>query len=265
MRIGMRCGALTIPAALASFWLATTPAAAQYRYYYGYPAQQSQPDYSAYPAFPGEEQTRPGYGYAPSYDPNYGEPQSLPPGQAQPGVQYGRPPVGNTPSTDQGFYNPPPDDAAAAATVRTAREVDYPSTEPPGTLIVDTNSKHLYYIQSGGKAIQYGIGVGREGFAWSGVARVGAKQQWPKWFPPEAMLQRRPDLPIEMDGGLGNPLGARALYLYQGKTDTQYRIHGTNEPDTIGKAVSSGCIRMMNADVMDLYNRVPIGAKVIVE
>ncbi len=105
---------------------------------------------------------------------------------------------------------------------------------------------------------------GREGFAWQGVARVGAKQEWPKWFPPEAMLQRRPDLPIEMDGGLGNPLGARALYLYEGKTDTQYRIHGTNEPDTIGKAVSSGCIRMMNADVMDLYNRVPIGTKVIV-
>ncbi len=264
MRIGMRGGILTIPAALASLWLATTPAAAQYRYYYGYPAQQNQPDYSAYPAFPGEEQTRPGYSYG--YQPNYGEPQAAPSGQAQPGPgPYGSAPVGNTPATDRGFYNPPPDDAAAAASPSTRREVDYPTTEPPGTIIVDTNSKHLYLIQPGGRAIQYGIGVGREGFAWSGVARVGAKQQWPKWFPPEAMLQRRPDLPIEMDGGLGNPLGARALYLYQGKTDTQYRIHGTNEPDTIGRAVSSGCIRMMNSDVMDLYNRVPIGTKVIVE
>ncbi len=259
MRIEMRCGILTIPAALASLWLATAPAAAQYRYYYGYPAQQSQPDYSGYPAFPGEEQTRPGYAYG--YQPNYGEPQPAQPGQGQ----YGSAPVGNSPDTNRGFYNPPPDDAAASATKRTAREVDYPTTEVPGTIIVDTGSKHLYYIQPGGKAIQYGIGVGREGFAWSGVARVGSKQEWPKWFPPEAMLQRRPDLPIEMDGGLGNPLGARALYLYQGKTDTQYRIHGTNEPDTIGKAVSSGCIRMMNADVMDLYNRVPIGTKVIVE
>ena len=228
------------------------PAAAQWSYYYG---QQAPPsgDYSGYPAFPGEEQTRPGYAYGPSYTS-----QPLNPGQP------GTAPIGNSPQTDQGFYNPPPDDAAAAASPSTRQEVSYPSTEKPGTIIVDTTSRHLYFIEAGGKAIQYGIGVGREGFAWSGVATVGSKQEWPKWFPPEAMLQRRPELPIEMDGGLGNPLGARAMYLYQGKVDTQYRIHGTNEPDTIGQAVSSGCIRMMNSDVMDLYNRVPIGTKVIV-
>ncbi len=187
----------------------------------------------AQPVFPGQDETRPGYAYGPS---------------------------GNT----QGDFNAPPDDTVAAASARTARRVAYNTTEAPGTLIVDTNSRHLYYIEAGGKAIQYGIGVGREGFAWKGIAKVGAKQEWPKWFPPEAMLQRHPELPTEMDGGLGNPLGARAMYLYQGQTDTQYRIHGTNEPDTIGQAVSSGCIRMMNSDVMDLYKRVPVGTKVIV-
>jgi lipoprotein-anchoring transpeptidase ErfK/SrfK len=234
MDVTMKCGALPF-LGFALLGLLATPAAAQWRY----GAQGGNvPDYSAYPDFPGQDETRPGYAYGPS---------------------------SSVPGHVEGVYNPPPDDAAAATSVRTAREVDYPSTEVPGTLIVDTTSKHLYYIEAGGKAIQYGIGVGREGFAWSGVATVGSKQEWPKWFPPEAMLQRRPDLPIEMDGGLGNPLGARAMYLYQGKVDTQYRIHGTNEPDTIGQAVSSGCIRMMNSDVMDLYNRVPIGTKVIVE
>lgn len=268
MRLDVKFGALTI-SGLASLWLLATPAAAQWRYYNGYqasppPAQSAPPDYSAYPAFPGEEQTRPGYAYGPA-QPDYGQPQVVPPDQGNYGGQgtYMNLP-GQQGTTVDGVYNPPPDDATAAASERTAREVDYQTIEAPGTLIVDTNSRHLYYVEGGGKAIEYGIGVGREGFAWHGVARVGAKQEWPKWFPPEAMLQRRPDLPIEMDGGLGNPLGARAMYLYQGKTDTQYRIHGTNEPDTIGKAVSSGCIRMMNSDVMDLYNRVPIGTKVIV-
>jgi lipoprotein-anchoring transpeptidase ErfK/SrfK len=263
MLIDMKLAALTI-SGLALLWLVATPAAAQWHYYYGYQGnpQAQQGDYSGYPSFPGEEQTRPGYAYGPSgqqpAQPGYGEPQPAAPGQGA-GTSV---PAGGT---IDGVYNGPPDDAAAAAAGRTAQQVDYQSTEPPGTLIVDTSSKHLYYIEPGGRAIQYGIGVGREGFAWQGVARVGSKQEWPKWFPPEAMLQRRPDLPIEMDGGLGNPLGARAMYLYQGKVDTQYRIHGTNEPDTIGKAVSSGCIRMMNADVMDLYNRVPVGTKVIVE
>jgi lipoprotein-anchoring transpeptidase ErfK/SrfK len=291
MPVDMKCGALTI-SGLALLCLFATPAAAQWHYYYGYqgnpPTTQAPQDYSAYPAFPGEEQGQPGYAYGQPGQPGNGQP-----GYAQPGYAYGQPgqpgngqpgyaqpgygepqpaPPGQGAGTSvpaggtvDGVYNAPPDDAAAAASGSTRQEVDYPSTEAPGTIIVDTNSKHLYYIEAGGKAIQYGIGVGREGFAWSGVATVGSKQEWPKWFPPEAMLQRRPDLPIEMDGGLGNPLGARAMYLYQGKVDTQYRIHGTNEPDSIGQAVSSGCIRMMNADVMDLYNRVPIGTKVIVE
>jgi len=274
----MKCGALTI-SALALLWLLATPAAAQWGYYNGYQAyppaaQPAQPDYSAYPPFPGGESDR-GASPPPAPDYAYGQPSSGPPAYGQPGYgepQPAPPGQGTSPPTNQpagsaypeSVYNPPPDDAVAAASAKTERIVAYPTTESPGTIIIDTNSRHLYLIQGGGQAIEYGIGVGREGFAWHGVARVGAKQEWPKWFPPEAMLQRRPDLPIEMDGGLGNPLGARAMYLYEGKTDTQYRIHGTNEPDTIGKAVSSGCIRMMNADVMDLYNRVPIGTKVIV-
>ncbi len=276
MRVDMKFGALTI-SGLALLSFLAKPAAAQWYQANPPAAQPAQPDYSAYPAFPGEEETRPGYAYGPSHQPDYaqpaqpgyGAPQPAPPGYGAPQpAPPGQGTYTNIPgqqgTTIEGVYNPPPDDAAAAASAKTAREVDYQTIEAPGTLIVDTNSRHLYYIEGGGKAIEYGIGVGREGFAWHGVARVGAKQEWPKWFPPEAMLERRPDLPTEMDGGLGNPLGARAMYLYEGNTDTQYRIHGTNEPDTIGQAVSSGCIRMMNADVMDLYNRVPVGTKVIV-
>lgn len=269
MRVDRKCAAQTI-SALALLWLVATPAAAQWSNYQAYQPGSQAPDYSAYPPFPGGETDRgaPTYAYGqpnstPAYSqPGYAEPQPAPPDQGAPAQGSGmRIPAGGT---VEGVYNAPPDDAAAAASGKTAQQVEYQSTEAPGTIIVDTSSKHLYFIEGGGRAIQYGIGVGREGFAWQGVATVGSKQEWPKWFPPEAMLQRRPDLPIEMDGGLGNPLGARAMYLYQGKTDTQYRIHGTNEPDSIGKAVSSGCIRMLNGDVMDLYNRVPIGTKVIV-
>jgi lipoprotein-anchoring transpeptidase ErfK/SrfK len=147
---------------------------------------------------------------------------------------------------------------------KTATTVPNPTKEPPGTIVIDTGSRNLYLVRAGGKAIRYGIGVGREGFAWKGVAHVGRKSEWPRWIPPKEMLIRRPDLPEEMDGGLANPLGARALYLFQGKKDTLFRIHGTNEPDTIGRAVSSGCIRMMNADVIDLYQRVGIGTRVVV-
>jgi hypothetical protein len=114
------------------------------------------------------------------------------------------------------------------------------------------------------QAIEYGIGVGREGFAWKGIAQIGRKAFWPGWTPPPEMLLRRPDLPRRMDGGMENPLGARALYLFKGDKDTLFRIHGTNEPDTIGQAVSSGCIRMLNADVIDLYRRVSKGARVVV-
>ena len=147
---------------------------------------------------------------------------------------------------------------------KTAAMVQNPTNEPAGTIVIDTSSRHLYLVQPGGGAIQYGIGVGRQGFAWKGVAHVGHKSEWPRWIPPKEMLKRRPDLPEEMDGGLDNPLGARALYLFQGNKDTLFRIHGTNEPDSIGKAVSSGCIRMMNADAIDLYQRVKIGTRVVV-
>jgi lipoprotein-anchoring transpeptidase ErfK/SrfK len=139
--------------------------------------------------------------------------------------------------------------------------VSYPSGERPGTIVISTRERRLYYIAGNGRAISYGIGVGRDGFAWSGVKTVSAKREWPGWTPPAAMLKRRPDLPRYMPGGPDNPLGARALYL----GSSLYRIHGSNEPHTIGQAVSSGCFRMTNADVVDLYNRVRVGAKVIVQ
>lgn len=139
-----------------------------------------------------------------------------------------------------------------------------PTGQPAGTLTINTSRRKLYLSLGDGRALEYGIGVGRQGFAWKGEARVGRKAYWPGWTPPREMLARRPDLPSHMEGGLENPLGARALYLFQGNKDTLFRIHGTNEPDTIGKAVSSGCIRMLNADVIDLYQRVPKNARVIV-
>ena len=140
------------------------------------------------------------------------------------------------------------------------QDVAYEGHERPGTIVIDTPNKFLFLIEPGGRALRYGIGVGRPGFEWSGVKTVSRKAEWPDWTPPPEMMLRRPDLPRHMDGGPGNPLGARALYL----GSSMYRIHGTNEPSTIGTNVSSGCIRMMNQDVIDLYNRVPVGAKVIV-
>ncbi|GJE37251.1 lipoprotein-anchoring transpeptidase ErfK/SrfK [Methylobacterium persicinum] len=138
------------------------------------------------------------------------------------------------------------------------QEVDFAGPQRPGTILVDTNAKHLYLVQPGHRAIRYGIGVGRPGFAWSGLKTVSRKAEWPDWIPPAEMLARRPDLPRHMAGGPANPLGARALYL----GSSLYRIHGTNEPGTIGRNVSSGCIRMMNEDVIDLYERVPVGTRV---
>jgi lipoprotein-anchoring transpeptidase ErfK/SrfK len=140
------------------------------------------------------------------------------------------------------------------------REVAYRTTEPPGTIVVDTPSHFLYLVEDGGRAMRYGIGVGRPGFSWSGEHKVSAKKEWPDWVPPEEMLQRQPYLPHFMPGGPNNPLGARALYL----GSTLYRIHGSNEPWTIGHNVSSGCIRMRNTDIIDLYNRVKVGTKVVV-
>lgn len=139
--------------------------------------------------------------------------------------------------------------------------VSYFGPQAPGTVVVSTSERRLYLILPDHEALKYGVGVGREGFTWQGVTRVAMKKEWPSWTPPAAMLKRRPDLPRFMKGGIENPLGARALYLGA----SEFRIHGSNEPETIGTAVSSGCIRMTNDDVKDLYERVPVGAKVIVE
>jgi lipoprotein-anchoring transpeptidase ErfK/SrfK len=138
------------------------------------------------------------------------------------------------------------------------QEVAFPGPQRAGTIVVDTPNKYLYLVQPGGRALRYGIGVGRPGFTWAGLKTVSRKAEWPDWIPPKEMLARRPDLPRHMAGGPENPLGARALYL----GSSLYRIHGTNEPHTIGQSVSSGCIRMMNADVVDLYARVPVGTRV---
>ena len=248
----------------ASAWAAACgiamPATAQWRYYDGYRAYPSEQDY---PSFPGG-------------DPY--EPQPRAPGAyGQPDNGYGPPPDASDRGYDTDGANGPASqqpgappataedrDARAAAAPSTARIVPNRTGQPPGTIVVDTRGRHLYYVQKDGMAIQYGIGVGRQGFAWKGIAYVGRKAEWPRWIPPKDMLKRRPDLPTEMAGGLGNPLGARALYLFEHNKDTLFRIHGTNEPDTIGKAVSSGCIRMMNGDVMDLYQRVGVGARVVV-
>jgi lipoprotein-anchoring transpeptidase ErfK/SrfK len=138
--------------------------------------------------------------------------------------------------------------------------VDYTTTEAPGTIIVDTPNTYLYFVLGGGKAVRYGIGVGREGFTWTGVKTIERKTEWPDWHPPADMLARQPYLPRFMAGGPGNPLGARAMYL----SGTVYRIHGTNAPTTIGQQVSSGCIRMVNDDVVDLYARTHVGTKVVV-
>jgi lipoprotein-anchoring transpeptidase ErfK/SrfK len=155
----------------------------------------------------------------------------------------------------------PDNDGEFAVPARLHRQVvSYRSAESPSTIIIDTPNTYLYFILGGGKAIRYGIGIGREGFTWSGVKNIERKSEWPDWIPPADMLHRQPYLPRFMAGGSGNPLGARAMYL----SGTVYRIHGTNAPATIGKQVSSGCIRMLNEDVIDLYDHTHIGTKVVV-
>ena len=148
------------------------------------------------------------------------------------------------------------------------RRVTDPTGEEPGTIVVRPVEKHLYFVQDGGRAIRYGVGVGREGFEWSGRAKVARKAQWPRWTPTADMIRRNAKLygpwAGGMDGGLQNPLGARALYLYQGGRDSSYRIHGTNEPRSIGHAMSSGCIRMFNHDIIDLYDRAGVGTRVLI-
>ena len=224
-----------------------------------------------------------GYGYdagssyfkpSPAYDPFYGE--GRPGQQSEPDSDrrgYAAYPDDRRDGPQGGYgydqREPYPDQAygggrTEASDIRTMTEVENPTRQPPGTIVIDTSERHLYLVENGGRALQYGIGVGREGFAWKGTAKIARKAEWPGWTPPAAMLKRRPDLPLHMEGGIDNPLGARAMYLYNGKGDTGFRIHGTNEPDTIGQAVSSGCIRMMNGDVEDLYKRVPVGTRVVV-
>jgi len=163
------------------------------------------------------------------------------------------PPVQAAPSEDEGTVTELP--------ARLKRQiVSYATREAPGTVIIDTPNTYLYYVLGGGQAIRYGIGVGRDGFQWQGLLSITRKAEWPDWTPPPEMIARQPYLPRFMAGGPGNPLGARAMYL----GTTVYRIHGTNRPDTIGTKVSSGCFRLVNADVADLYDRVPVGTKVIV-
>ena len=142
--------------------------------------------------------------------------------------------------------------------------VDYPNKEPPGTILVNSDARYLYYVLPDGKAVRYGVAVGNEALAWSGVATVGRMTEWPDWIPTPDIRARLGPFPDRVPGGPANPLGARALYLFQGKTDTLYRIHGTNQPEYIGQAVSSGCIRMTNEDVIDLFDRAKLGATVIV-
>jgi lipoprotein-anchoring transpeptidase ErfK/SrfK len=152
-------------------------------------------------------------------------------------------------------------------------EVEFATAEPAGTIVIDTAARHLYYVQGNGRAIRYGVGVGKEGMSWSGVATVGNKRAWPDWYPPKEMIARRPDIESKLvalqsgrglPGGPDSPLGARALYLHQDGKDTLYRIHGTLEPYTMGQAVSSGCVRMINQDAIDLFSRVDVGTRVVV-
>jgi lipoprotein-anchoring transpeptidase ErfK/SrfK len=170
-----------------------------------------------------------------------------------PAPQSAPPPAQIAPSQDQG--------AVVKLPARLRRQiVSYATREAPGTVIIDTPNTYLYYVLGGGQAIRYGIGVGRDGFTWSGVQSVTKKAEWPDWTPPPEMIARQPYLPRHMAGGPGNPLGARAMYL----GGTVYRIHGTNAPETIGTHISSGCIRLTNEDVSDLYSRVNVGTRVIV-
>lgn len=167
-------------------------------------------------------------------------------------------PAENTIEDQPGFV-PTPEDEMLSPQFR-KQVVFFRTVEAPGTLVVHTSERFLYLVQGNNRALRYGIGVGREGFQWTGLKRIERKAEWPDWVPPPEMLVRQPYLPRFMAGGPGNPLGARALYI----AGTVYRVHGTNQPQTIGSAVSSGCIRLTNPDVTDLYDRVPVGTKVVV-
>jgi lipoprotein-anchoring transpeptidase ErfK/SrfK len=168
-----------------------------------------------------------------------------------------------TPRDRQLLAHPPYAQASIPESFR-RHLVDYPYKEGPGTILVDSDARYLYYVLPGGKAIRYGVAVGEEALAWSGVATVGRVAEWPDWIPTPEIQARLGPYPARVPGGPANPLGARALYLYEGNKDTLYRIHGTNQPEYIGQAISSGCIRMTNEDVIDLFDRVRPGATVVV-
>jgi len=175
--------------------------------------------------------------------------------------------------TQDGPFEVPAVKLATVSPAYLRKAVRYETSEAPGSIVIDPAHHYLYLVQEGGRAVRYGVGVGREGFGWSGVATIHSKQEWPDWYPPKEMIQRQPELKksltelqsgIGMHGGPGNPLGARAMYLWQDNKDTLFRIHGTVEPWTIGRSVSSGCVRMINQDAIDLYQRTVVGTRVVV-
>jgi lipoprotein-anchoring transpeptidase ErfK/SrfK len=207
------------------------------------------------PAYPGR-----GYGDANALRP----PEGIGPGPAVNGAVQ-QPPAVAPDGRPVTIASLPPEEQPDAAPAQLApnlrrQEVSFVTKEPPGTLVVDTPHTYLYYVLGNGRAIRYGVRVGREGFTWTGVQKITKKTEWPDWYPPSEMIERQPYLPRFMAGGPGNPLGARAMYL----GSTVYRIHGTNQPSTIGKFVSSGCIGMLNEDVSDLFDRVKVGTRVVV-
>lgn len=251
-------------------------------------AQQGYPQYP--PQAPAGPQPYPGQPYPPQQQPYYpGQQQPMPPGSVQPQqgsqvpmrVSPEAQPADNHPVYGQPIQAPDGQDWYMGEipdgnfTIRKVNQdllnpefrrqlVSYSHTEQPGSLVIDPRQHFLYLLREGNTAVRYGVGVGREGFGWSGVAMVGRTAVWPDWVPPKEMRLRQPELPERMPGGPNNPLGARALYLYQGSKDTLYRIHGTAEPWTIGTNVSSGCIRLLNEEIADLYLRTPVNTRVIV-
>ncbi len=239
---------------------------------YPYPANPPPPSYAAAPRGPYD-----GENFPPQPLPVLGDQQvQRPPadiGGADPadvtGSVRGAPgPAAAMPPQDRGTavaslppeYQPEQGTAEELPAQFRRAVVDYPTIEPPGTIIIDTPNTYLYLTLGNGKAMRYGVGVGREGFTWSGTERISRMKEWPDWYPPKEMIVRQPYLPRFMAGGDTNPLGARAMYL----GNTEYRIHGTNQPSTIGTFVSSGCIRLTNEDVEDLYSRVSVGTRVVV-
>jgi lipoprotein-anchoring transpeptidase ErfK/SrfK len=243
-------------------------------YDYDRPAPYARPDGGYGPQWQRAPalQSRPGW-QEQEPEPSYREPYRRPaPGWQSEGQEYGYY-ASLYADTGREPYPLPAFRLSDVDPVYLRRSVEFLTDEAPGTIVIDPRRHFLFFIEGNGRAIRYGVGVGRTGFGWSGTATVHNKQAWPDWYPPREMIERQPEIMAKMSdlqsgvgmhGGPGNPLGARALYLWQGGRDTLYRIHGTVEPWTIGRNVSSGCIRMINQDVIDLFERAPVGAKVVV-